>query len=287
MFEGIFVPLITPFDEKNKVDHLKLKNLMNFLQDKINGFFILGTYGSTALLTEQEKKAIIDQVIKNKENQKIIVHVGESNPNISLKLAKYAQNAGVDALAFVPPYFYNYKEEEVVSYFQKIIKEIKIPVFVYLNPSRVGYNLSISCIKELVKIGVYGIKDSTNNLDFFYDLCSNVDLEKFNYLSGSELFLNPTMFLGGKGAISAMANAFPEYVISVYNSIKNNNLEEYQNGMKNLLAYRKVREVGQGIPVVHAILNTKGVDVGYPRFPFKYDDELVKRVKNYLEVLKI
>ena len=56
MFEGIFTSLITPFNEENKVDLERLNNLLFYLNDKVHGFFILGTYGSTALLCEDEKK---------------------------------------------------------------------------------------------------------------------------------------------------------------------------------------------------------------------------------------
>jgi dihydrodipicolinate synthase/N-acetylneuraminate lyase len=287
MFEGIFTSLITPFNNENKVDLFRLENLLSFLKEKVHGFFILGTYGSTALLNEEEKIQIIDKVVENKLNKPVIVHVGSSNPNVSLELAKYAQNKGVDAVAFVPPYFYNYQEDEIISYFQKIVKEITIPAFVYLNPPRVGYNLSVSCVEQLARIGVYGVKDTTNNLNYFYDLCATVDLEKFNYLNGSELYLNPTMLHGGKGAISAMSNAFPEYVVDVYNALKNGNMKDYKEKMNYLFAYRKIRKLGQGIPIIHAILNLNGINVGYPRFPFKYDENFLKKVKDALERQKI
>lgn len=286
MFEGIFTSLITPFNEENKVDLERLNNLLFYLNDKVHGFFILGTYGSTALLCEDEKKEIIKHVLKKSSSKKVIVHAGESNPDTSVKLAQFAQSQGADAVAFVPPYFYGYSEEEVILYFQKILREITIPVFVYLNPPRVGYNLSVQCIHQLAEIGIYGIKDTTNNLNYFYDLSTNIDLEKFNYLSGSEMYLNPTMFHGGKGAISAMSNVFPEYVVNVYDSLKNRNMESYKESMKYLFAYRKIRKVGQGIPVVHAMLNLKGIDVGYPRFPFKYDEGLVNKVSELIKCLR-
>lgn len=77
--------------------------------------------------------------------------------------------------------------------------------FVYLNPPCGGYNLSIQCIEQLAEIGVHGFNDTTINLNYFYDFSVNVDLEEFNYSSGSETYLNPTMFHGEKEPFSSMS----------------------------------------------------------------------------------
>lgn len=58
----------------------------------------------------------------------VIVYIGESNLDVSLKVAKRAKNQGPNAIGVVSPCFCDYNEEETL-YFQKILNEITIPVF--------------------------------------------------------------------------------------------------------------------------------------------------------------
>ena len=58
---GVYVDLITPFDEKGKVNYNKLKWLIeNAINAKINGVALLSNVSEEYSLTEKEKEKIVN-----------------------------------------------------------------------------------------------------------------------------------------------------------------------------------------------------------------------------------
>ena len=64
-FEGIIVPVVTPFDKKGELKLGALDVIVDFLlEHEIHGIMPLGSQGEFFSLTSNEKRAIIDFVIK-------------------------------------------------------------------------------------------------------------------------------------------------------------------------------------------------------------------------------
>lgn len=55
--------MITPFLENGEVDYEGLVTLVRFLKEQVDGLFITGSYGSTALLQPDERKKIAEVVM--------------------------------------------------------------------------------------------------------------------------------------------------------------------------------------------------------------------------------
>ena len=56
---GVIPPMITPFTKEGAVDEAQLRTLLRFLQDKVHGVFVCGSYGSGPLMSVAEKKRVI------------------------------------------------------------------------------------------------------------------------------------------------------------------------------------------------------------------------------------
>jgi 4-hydroxy-tetrahydrodipicolinate synthase len=114
-----------------------------------------------------------------------------------------------------------------------------------------------------------GIKDSGGSPG---NMAENIRLfgEKICVLSGAADMTMPTLVMGGKGAILAVANAIPEACVKLYESAMNWDLKEAGRLQLKVSYVNKilVREHSQ-IAAVKAALGSIGHPAGVPRRPLR------------------
>ena len=77
---GVVPPMITPFKENGEVDYPALKTLVTFLKDEVDGLFVNGSYGSGVMMTEEERKKVLEETIKTADGKvSIVAHVGTAD----------------------------------------------------------------------------------------------------------------------------------------------------------------------------------------------------------------
>jgi len=287
-FEGIIPPMVTPFKADGTLYEEGIRKLVNFLIEKgVSGFFICGTYGTGPAMTTEERKKTAEIVMDEaKGRSKVIVHVGSSNVDTIFELAKHAEDVGADAVATVPPFYYAYDEETIVNFFKELVSKVNIPVFVYNNPARSGNPITVRMLKRLVEVGVTGIKDSCFDLVRFYEFIVNIDRKDFEFIIGTESLLVPAYLAGSRACISGLANAFPEINVKTFNLLKEGKYEEAAKAQLEIIKLREVLHLAPTYPSVFEALRLRGIDVGYPKPPFRrLTKEEIKRLEEGLRKL--
>ena len=116
---------------------------------------------------------------------------------------------------------------------------------------------------------MWGIKDSGGSPG---NMAENIRLfgGKISVLSGAADMTMPTLVMGGKGAILAVANAVPEACVKLYNAVVRGDLEEAGRLQLKVSYVNKVlvREHSQ-IAAVKAALGSMGHPAGVPRRPLR------------------
>ncbi len=98
---------------------------------------------------EERKKSAEAFIDNTKNNVVTIVHVGSPSLDITIELAKHAEDIGANVVASVPPFYYKYGEISIKLFFEKLISSVDIPVFAYNNPGRTGNPIAPELLKEL------------------------------------------------------------------------------------------------------------------------------------------
>jgi N-acetylneuraminate lyase/4-hydroxy-tetrahydrodipicolinate synthase len=268
-FEGIITPLITPFTEGGEVFEDGLRDLMSFQAEKgVNGLFMCGTYGSGPAMNVEERKKVAEIVVDQARGKMdVIVHVGSSCLEDSLELAKHAEDVGADAIASTPPFYYAYDSESILSFYRQLVSHVKIPVFAYNYPERVGTAINSELLNRMAKEGVAGIKDSSFNILKFYEDILAVEKKDFIFIIGTEALMLPAMMAGAKGCVPGLANVYPEIVIELYKLIKEEKFK--QAALKQMEVIRIGRTLRPTMSACYEILKLRGINVGYPKRPFK------------------
>lgn len=296
-FKGIFVPIITPFDEKGSIHHRGLQNVIEYLSENdIKGVWLLGSYGSFPLLSEKERIEVADVALPiiKKLGMEVIVNVGSLSTDMAVRLAQHAQGVGADAVASVVPFYYatsHYSEKNFLKYFESIIKAVNIPLFFYNNVTATGFNPQDSFFRQLIELGIKGFKDKGDYLS----MANHVNLlkekfQEYTYLSGSTSVQVLGNLLGASGVTSGVALAVPKLIVELQNALDVGDIGKAIKLQDVALRLRSIlgRYVGRAV-ACYDILNEKGVDVGTCRSPWlrmekKQTREIMSAIKQIEEI---
>lgn len=282
-FKGIIPPTLTLFNENGQINEQYNRDYLEFLiTSGIHGLFIGGSNGLGPMMSIEQRK-FLTEISLNQINGRVtsIIHVGSPNFNTSLELAKHAEKFGANAIASVPPYYYRYNKEEVVSFFENLSKNINIPVLVYNNPTRTGFLVTPDIAVELAQRGVRGIKDSAFNLVSFFVMKEKMEVLSLDFqcIIGTDALWLPSLIVGTKAVISAIANVFPRFIVDFYNKSIKEGMESAADIQLKVIRIRNLLETGElNIPKSLAALELLGINPGKPLSPFKELDISEKQI---------
>lgn len=215
-FKGSGVALVTPFDKDNRINYPKLYELIDWhINSGTDYLVICGTTGEAATLSYDEKCELISKSISYAKGKiPIVCGTGSNNTTDAIKLSKFANMEGSDALLVVTPYYNKGNDEGIYMHYAKIAKEVfPAPIILYNVPSRTGVDMSVDLILSLAKIpNIVAIKEASPSIEKIAKIIAGVKKENldFNVICGNDLLTIPTLALGGIGTISVVANIIPD-----------------------------------------------------------------------------
>jgi len=169
----------------------------------------------------------------------------------TIELSKYAEKAGAYAVHIITPYYYPTTQNGIIKHYRKIAESIEIPIIIYHMPPRTGVKIDVSTLLKLVEIpNIVGIKDSSMDVIWFYRAITAVREKRpdFIFFSGNDILICTYLTLGANGAVSAVANVFPEIVVQLYEEFKKGDLARAKEIQNKLL---KIRIAIQGRITLH------------------------------------
>jgi 4-hydroxy-tetrahydrodipicolinate synthase len=235
--EGTYTALITPF-QGGSIDYKALESLIEKqISAGIDGVVPMGTTGESPTLSFEEHKEFIRQTVKMVNGRvKVIAGAGANSTSEAIWLTKVAEEAGVDAILSVNPYYNKPTQRGLIVHFESIAMATKLPIVLYNIPGRCGVNFLPESVAELVKrVGnIVAMKEASGDIIQIMrliELCG----DKITVLSGDDNMLLPLLSIGGKGIISVLANILPGDVKRVVTLYKENKTEEAKNLFYKLL----------------------------------------------------
>jgi len=286
---GVVVPNVVPFTVGGDIDEKKLKQYTNWLIEKgVNCLFALGSFGGGPLMSVEERKRVCELIVEAVDGRiPIICHIATNTTSFSVELAKHAEKAGVDAIAALPPGYYNQTNENIKGFFQELLDSVNIPVYLYNNPGTRGYNIAPELLTELVKMGLSGIKDSSFDLIYLQKAMNAVDNEDFNWINGTAPLMFPSIMLGAEACVLGTGNAFPELAVELWNAIQARDYKKAEKLQKKTVKLAGVMNLTTDLVGVHEMIKLRGFDFsGYPRRPLMpCDKKISAKIKQELEKL--
>jgi 4-hydroxy-tetrahydrodipicolinate synthase len=127
---GVFPILITPFDERSRIDEDSLRALVEFnIQAGVHGLGV--ALGSEIFkLSEAERDQVTRIVVDQARGRvPVVINTGAPGTDLAVLYSRSAQANGADALMILPPSFMPPSAGEVRDYFRTISDAVSIPIF--------------------------------------------------------------------------------------------------------------------------------------------------------------
>ena len=290
--EGVFVPHITPFQHDGEINEDALQQCVQFwIKGGLSGLVPCGSNGEAPYLTREERKRVIEIVVDEVNGKvPVIAGTGAISTRETIQLTRDAKNIGADAALIVTPFYYKHSNKEIYDHYSALLEAVDQPIVIYNVPKFTGFSLEPSVVHELASEydNVIGIKDSNGNLSQIAELIRLVG-GKVSVLAGTADVVLPTLMLGGKGAVIAVANVTPRLCTALYEAFKEGNFENSSKLQRRISYINEVliRRRNQ-LSAIKEALNMKGLPGGYPRKPTAPLEEKEKKeieeVLNSIEV---
>ncbi len=286
--KGIVAAMATPMFEDGTINEAEIKNQVErHIAAGVDGIFTLGTNGEFYIMSMEERKRVIELVVKAAAGRvPIYAGTGCVSTKDTIELSLAAQEAGASVLSIVTPYFAALSQNELYEHYKAVADAVNIPIVLYNIPARAGVSIEPSTLARLAKDcpNIKGIKDSSGNFDNILRYIEATDRETFSVLSGNDSLILWTLMAGGKGGITAVANILPEIMVSIYQNYIKGDVAAARKAQDSIRPMRDCFKYGNPNSIVKAAANIIGQPLGPCRKPFgMISDEAVKAITETID----
>ena len=267
--KGMYSAIVTAFDSKGTGDSGAMRKLVQHqLEAGLDGFYVCGGTGEGMLLTVEERQTVLETVLDEVNGRvAVIAHVGAFRTDETLALARHASEAGVDAIAALPPaYFYKPDRLGLIRYYTAVAEASTVPILIYNIPQRTGITMTQDLFDELLQLeNIVGMKDASGNI---YSLSLFFTGGKTPIIfEGEDTVLLAGLLAGACGGIGATYNMMPQLFAKLWNAFQAKDLEtaaRTQSRINELINALLVVDLFGGLKQTLAWM---GLECGEPRTP--------------------
>ncbi|MGN7334624.1 4-hydroxy-tetrahydrodipicolinate synthase [Bacillus subtilis] len=269
-FGNVSTAMITPFDNKGNVDFQKLSTLIDYLlKNGTDSLVVAGTTGEAPTLSTEEKIALFEYTVKEVNGRvPVIAGTGSNNTKDSIKLTKKAEEAGVDAVMLVTPYYNKPSQEGIYQHFKAIAAETSLPVMLYNVPGRTVASLAPETTIRLAADipNVVAIKEASGDLEAITKIIAETP-EDFYVYSGDDALTLPILSVGGRGVVSVASHIAGTDMQQMIKNYTNGQTANAALIHQKLLPIMKELFKAPNPAPVKTALQLRGLDVGSVRLP--------------------
>ncbi|MCH8871593.1 4-hydroxy-tetrahydrodipicolinate synthase [candidate division KSB1 bacterium] len=283
--EGTFVALVTPF-KNGKINEEKIRELVRLqIENGTDGIVPCGTTGESPALSEEEKNRVIEIVIEEAKGKALVIAgTGTNNTEKSVKATQQAKEMGADAALVITPYYNKPTQAGLIRHFEAVA-EVNLPIMIYNVPGRTSVNMLPSTVEKLSRLDqIVAIKEASGDLNQVSEILTTCK-DNIKVFSGDDSLFAPILAIGGVGVVSVVANLVPQYLKSLYEAFKSNEIVRMQQLHHQLFELCQAMFYETNPAPVKTAMNLMGMDVGELRPPLAPMSETNK--EKLIESLKV
>ena len=272
-FSGVFAALTTPFAADDSVALADLtQNIQRYNATGLAGYAVQGSTGESVLLTRAEWDRVLVAAKEAAAPQKrLLAGTGVESTAETISRCKRAAELGYHAALVKTPYYYKpmYKPDVFIAHYRRVADASPIPVLLYSVPQFTGISLEAPEVAVLAQHpNIIGIKESSGHVQRVGEMVAATPAS-FQVLTGGAGVLLPSLTVGAKGAILALASALPEKCAELYEVTRRGQMDAARELQKHLLRASKLIVSELGIAGVKFVMDQRGYRGGIPRLPLQ------------------
>ncbi|MCY0977922.1 4-hydroxy-tetrahydrodipicolinate synthase [Chryseobacterium wangxinyae] len=269
ILKGVGVALVTPFNEDLSVDFESLTKLIEYnIENGTNYLVVLGTTAEAATLSSDEKKQVVEHIIKvNNKRVPLVLGIGGNNTLEVKKQIEETDLSDFEAVLSVSPYYNKPNQEGLYQHYKALASTGK-NIIIYNVPSRTGQNVEAETTLRLANEfpNLFLIKEAAPNILQYFDILRKKP-NGFNLVSGDDEFTLPVTLAGGAGVISVIGQGYPKEFSTMVQLAFDKKVDEAYEIHNRLVEITRLI-FAEGNPCgIKVILAEKGLIKNYLRLP--------------------
>lgn len=268
---GIFAPLTTPYagDGSVSLAHLR-NNIARYNKTGLAGYAMNGSTGESVLQLWDDIYRMWETAREAAAPNKILIAgTGAESTSETIEHTNRAASLGYPVALVRTPSFYKpaMSESALAEHYVRVADAAKIPILVYSVPVFTHIAVEAPLVARVSKHpNIVGMKDSSGSVQGIADIIAAVPKE-FQTLAGSASTLYESLEKGAVGAILALACAFPDLCVEIYEAARAGDKVRAHSLAQKLIAPAKMFGPQYGIAGLKYALDRLGYHGGAPRGP--------------------
>lgn len=218
-WNGVLPAITTPFNADGSVDHGFLAKHVGMMLDAgCTGIVPLGSLGETATLTFDEKKTILQTVVKAVGSRGgVVPGVAALSTTDAVAFAEMAQAVGCHGLMVLPPYVYTSDWREMKHHVSAVIAATNLPCMLYNNPIAYKTDFLPPHIAELAgeHANLVAVKESSADIRRIAAIKSLIGT-RLHILVGVDDIIVEGIAAGASGWIAGLVSAYPRESVELF-----------------------------------------------------------------------
>ncbi len=296
--EGIYIPVITPFNRDESINLGGIKEVTKFLAENgVTGIIPSGSTGEMIAMEKEEQIAVNRAYIAagHENGIKVVASTGAYRTRDVVEMSQAAEADGADGIMAVTPWYMGPNKQELYEHYKTVHDAISIPVMMYHNPYYSTVLLDDRFIAKLYNEGcVDAIKERQADIFRQQNLRRLTD-ENFNIFYGYDVCAVETQSTWSDGWVVGTGNLFPKENSTVYALSHARKLEEAMKAQEELIwpylpLFTEADSNGDilWLQIIKEGLKLRGIDAGFCRRPVisELPEEDLLRLKKVLQHYK-
>jgi 4-hydroxy-tetrahydrodipicolinate synthase len=243
---GVIPPLVTPLTPEREVDEASVERLVEHLVGAgVDGLFVGGSTGEVALLGQAHQDRMLRATVRA-AGGRVPGYAGtiDTGTERVLDRARAAQAAGAAAVVATPPFYVAPHPDEVVQHYRRLASALDVPVVAYDIPSATHSPLPLAALGQIAADGtVCALKDSRGDLAKFRAAIETVRGTGIGLLTGSEVFADLALQIGGTGIVPGLGNVDPHGYVAIQRAVDAGDLGTADEEQRRLIRLFRIIDV--------------------------------------------
>jgi len=275
-FEGVFIPVTTPFRGDDVAPERLQANLQKWNATALGGYVVLGSTGEFPMLSEAERDRVLAAAREAIPRDKtFIAGTGTNSTLHTIRQSKRAAELGADAAIVITPHYFTKGFSQApaqVRHYLAVAEASPIPIMIYNFPVNTGINLEAETVAKIAEHpNVCGIKDSSGNIPQCAQIIDQTP-KSFHVLVGAASALLPSLAIGSSGGIVALGLISAREFCDVYALARAGRWDEAREIAARMMAADRGIAGRYGIGGLKAALDLQGFYGGPCRQPLGTPD---------------
>lgn len=292
--EGIYIPVITPFNKDESINFSGIREVAKFLASNgVTGIIPSGSTGEMIALNKEEQIAVNKAYIEagHEYGIKVVASTGAYRTKDCVDMSKAAEADGADGIMAVTPWYMGPNYAQLYQHYKTVHEAISIPVMLYHNPYYSTVLLTDEFMAKLYNEGcIDAVKERQADVYRQQHLRQLTD-DNFGIFYGYDICPVECLTFWGDGWVCGTGNLFPAENVEVYKKSKARDVIGAMKAQEErvwpyLHLFSKPDSNGDilWLQILKEGLKMRGVDAGYCRLPVfsNLPEETVVRLKETL-----